>query len=109
MSKTQVARGRGHGHRPPREADIAPWQETAVDLNGPWTVKLHGFQEHGRCVTNCPELIRIKSKTSLHVAQHFENSWHSQCPRPMGCICDQGPEFAAHDFQAMLDDCNIQR
>jgi hypothetical protein len=63
---------------------MAPWQEMAADLIGPWTVKLHG-QQHKfvalaiiDTVTNYPELTPINNKTSLHVAQHqSENSWLS--------------------------------
>jgi hypothetical protein len=36
--------GNRQRHLPPREADLPPWQEVAVDLIGPWTVKLHGQQ-----------------------------------------------------------------
>jgi len=31
-----------YGKLPPREAEIAPWQEVAVDLIGPWKVKCAG-------------------------------------------------------------------
>eukprot|EP00978_Attheya_sp_CCMP212_P022258 scaffold66137_cov65-Attheya_sp.AAC.3 len=34
------ANNHGYGHLPPREADMAPWQEVTVDLIGPWKVKL---------------------------------------------------------------------
>eukprot|EP00978_Attheya_sp_CCMP212_P001024 scaffold2113_cov63-Attheya_sp.AAC.6 len=34
------ANTRDYGHLPPREADMEPWQEVAVDLIGPWKVKL---------------------------------------------------------------------
>ena len=105
--------GRGHGQLPPREADIAPWQEVAVDLIGPWTIKLHGQNYKFMAltsidtVTNYPEIVRLNNKTSLHVAQQFENSWLSRYPRPMRCIYDQGPEFMGHDFQSMLNDYDI--
>ena len=30
--------GRGYGETPPRQAQIAPWYEVAVDLIGPWKI-----------------------------------------------------------------------
>jgi transposase InsO family protein len=105
--------GRGQGHLAPRQADIKPWQEVAVDLIGPWTIKLHGQSLVFRAlttidtVTNYPELIRLNSKTSLHVAQQFENSWLSRYPRPIRCIYDQGAEFIGQDFQNLLDEYHI--
>jgi hypothetical protein len=105
--------GRGHGLLPPREALMMPWHEVAVDLIGPWTIKLHGQELKFSAltsidtVTNYPELTRINNKTSEHVAQQFENSWLSRYPRPMRCIYDQGSEFIGHEFQAMLDQYHI--
>ena len=68
---------------------MLPWHEVAVDLVGPWTIKLHGqglkFSALTSIdtVTNYPELARINNKTSEHVAQQFENSWPSGYPKPM--------------------------
>jgi hypothetical protein len=36
--------GQGHGHVVPREAELMPWRQIAVDLVGPWTLKV-GPQE----------------------------------------------------------------
>jgi hypothetical protein len=105
--------GRGHGHLAARIADVAPWQEVAVDLIGPWTINLHGQELKFNALTtidtvsNYPEVIRLNNKTSLHVAQQFENSWLSRYPRPVRCIYDQGSEFIGHEFQTMLDEYNI--
>jgi hypothetical protein len=84
--------GRGQVlHLAPRQADITPWQEVAVNLIGPWTIKLHGqslaFQALTTIdtVTNYPELIRLNNKKTslLHVTQQFENSWLSWYPQPV--------------------------
>jgi transposase InsO family protein len=105
--------GRGHGHLPARNALILPWQEVAVDLIGPWTIKLHGqdYKFHALTsidtVTNYPEIVRLNNKTSQHVAQQFENSWLARYPKPIRCIYDQGSEFIGHNFQTMLDEYNI--
>ncbi len=34
--------GRGYGLLPEREVRISPWEEVAIDLIGPWTVKVNG-------------------------------------------------------------------
>ncbi|KAG7343122.1 hypothetical protein IV203_021067 [Nitzschia inconspicua] len=44
-------------------------------------------------VTNLVEVVRIDSKSSSHVAMHFENSWLAKYPRPLNVIHDQGGEF----------------
>eukprot|EP00978_Attheya_sp_CCMP212_P034949 scaffold149608_cov54-Attheya_sp.AAC.1 len=68
------ANNRGYGHPPPREADMAPWREVAVDLIGPWKVKLGHLPVVNEAeayvtfnaltcidpVTNLTELIRIE-------------------------------------------------
>jgi hypothetical protein len=33
---------RGYGLLPEREVQIAPWEEVAIDLIGPWKVKVNG-------------------------------------------------------------------
>jgi hypothetical protein len=35
---------RGYGLLPKREVRIAPWEEVAIDLIGPWKVKVNGQQ-----------------------------------------------------------------
>ena len=32
--------GKGYGELPPRQAQLAPWSEIAVDLIGPWAIKI---------------------------------------------------------------------
>ncbi len=34
--------GRGYGLLPEQEVRIAPWEEVAIDLIGPWKVKVNG-------------------------------------------------------------------
>jgi hypothetical protein len=81
VSKTQAARGQGHGHLPSsRQAEVA------VALIGPWTIKLRG-QKHKfmalmsmNAVTNGRKITCLNNKTSLRVAQQFENSLLSRHP-----------------------------
>ena len=36
--------GRGYGLLPEQEVQIAPWEEVAINLIGPWKVKVNGQQ-----------------------------------------------------------------
>jgi hypothetical protein len=100
--------GPGYGQLPPREALLAPWDEVAVDLIGPWKITINGQElifNALTCidpVTNLSELIRINNRSAAHVAVRFENEWLSRYPRPLCCIHDQGPEFMGADFQRIL-------
>jgi transposase InsO family protein len=100
--------GAGYGELPPRETLLAPWYEVAVDLIGPWKIKV-GHQELVfqalTCidtVTNLAEVIRIENKTSSHVAMKFENEWLACYPRPLRCIHDGGAEFVGAAFAHTL-------
>ena len=100
--------GKGYGELPPHDAQLTPWHEVAVDLIGPWTIKVQN-QEHVfkaltilDTVTNFPEIIHIDSKSSAYIAQQFENAWLSRYPQPVHVICDQGPEFKGEPFSQML-------
>jgi transposase InsO family protein len=113
---------RGYGHLPPRDADMAPWREVAVDLIGPWKVKLGNLpNEDGQesyvefnaltCidpVTNLVELIRINNKTAAHIGAKFEQGWLSRYPRPLRCIHDNGGEFTGEQFQLRLETNGIK-
>jgi hypothetical protein len=43
--------GRGYGLLPKREVRIAPWEEDAIDLIGPWKVKVNGQQVEFNALT----------------------------------------------------------
>ena len=105
---------RQYGHLPPRVAGIFPWRTVAVDLIGPWKIKVNGVPlEYNALtcidpVTNLTEIIRIRNKTSKHVADQFANCWLSRYPRPIQCIHDNGGEFIGHEFQMLLDQAGIK-
>ncbi len=60
--------GRGYGFLPKRGVQIAPWEEVAIDLIGPWKVKVNGQQVDFNALTcidtalNLVELIRIDTR-----------------------------------------------
>jgi len=35
--------GRGYKLLAPRQAQLVPWHEVAVDLIGPWEMEMHGY------------------------------------------------------------------
>lgn len=65
---------------------IEPWKEVAIDLIGPWTVKVSNRMVEFNvrmCINtefNLVELIRIDSKTSHHIRDKFIQSWLSCNP-----------------------------
>jgi len=106
--------GRGYGHLPARDTHVAPWQQVAVDLIGPWNIRVNDMNVSFQAltvidtVTNLCEIIRIHNKTAAHVALQFENAWLSRYPRPIECIFDQGGEFIGQAFQQVLQTHGIQ-
>ena len=101
--------GKGYGELPPREPRMVPWQEIAVDLIGPWTIKVNGQKLVFRALTvidtstNLAELIRIGNKTAAHVGLQLENAWLSRYPSPQFIIYDQGSEFLGEGFQRVIE------
>ena len=106
--------GKGHGELPPREPRMNPWQEIAVDLIGPWTIKVNDRKIPFRAltiidtVTNLAELIRIHNKSAAHVGLQLENAWLSRYPRPQYIIYDQGSEFLGEGFQRVVERHDIE-
>ena len=100
--------GPGYGHLPPRNALSTPWLEVAVDLIGPWSIKVNSQELvfHAltciNTVTNLAEVIRIENKTAAHISMLFENHWLSRYPRPSQCVHDNGGEFTGVPFLRML-------
>jgi transposase InsO family protein len=101
--------GKGYGHLPPRQAKVAPWQEVAVDLIGPWSLYDPDGNEHTftaltvvDTVTTYCEVVLLRNKTAAHVGYQFETQWLNRYPKPDKCIFDQGNEFLGEDFQAVL-------
>ena len=60
---------------------IAPWEEVAIDLIGPWTVKVNNQKVEFNTLTcidtvsNLVQLIRIDKKTSHNIRDKFIQSW----------------------------------
>jgi hypothetical protein len=106
--------GKGYGLLPEREMRIAPWEEVAIDLIGPWTVKVNNRKVEFNALTcidtasNLVELIRIDNKTSRHIRDKFIQSWLARYPRPTRCVHDKGGEFIGGTFQWLLHSFDIK-
>jgi hypothetical protein len=70
---------------------IAPWEEVAINLIGPWKVKVNGQQVEFSALTcidmasNLAKLIRVDNKTAKHIPDKFTKSWLCQYPCPVQC------------------------
>jgi transposase InsO family protein len=97
--------GIGYGKLAPREANVQPWYEIAIDTVGPWKVMVDGQEVNFYATTiidtatNLTELVRIKAPTAKRTAYAVETGWLLRYPRPVRIIHDQGNEFQGEDFQ----------
>ena len=91
--------GKGYGLLPEREVRVAPWEEVAIDLIGPWKVKVGNRLVEFNALTcidtesNLVELVRIDNKTSCHIRDKFSQTWLCRYPRPIRCVHDKEGEF----------------
>jgi hypothetical protein len=73
--------GRGYGLLPKQDVRIAPWEEVAINLIGPWKVKVNGRQVEFNALTcidmtsNLVALICVDNKTAKHMCDKFTQSW----------------------------------
>ena len=86
----------------------SPWTEVAVDLIGPWEVKVNGQIVVFIVVTcidtasNLAEQIRTDSKTLEHITHKFEQCWLAWYSLPTQCVHDMGGKFTGGTFQRLL-------
>ncbi len=106
--------GRGYGLLPKQEVRIVPWEEAAINLIGPWKVKVNGQQVEFNALTcidmasNLVGLIHIDNKTARHIRDKFTQSWLCQNPRPVRCLHDKGGEFIGQNFQWLQEIFSIK-
>ena len=55
------------------------------------------------------EAVRIRNKTSEHVADQFSNCWLSKYPKPVNCIYDNGGKFIGKAFRNLLYQAGIKK
>ena len=98
--------GKGFGHLPARDVRTAPLEQVDTDLIGPWNVQTRTRRVYEFSVltsidrvTGLAELIRIRNKTSEHVAAKSEESWLSKYPRPLHAVMIMEVNFLAWSFK----------
>jgi hypothetical protein len=80
LPKFELA-GRGYGLPPKRLVQFAPWEEVAINLIGPWKVKVNGQQFEFNALTyidtalNLAELICVDNKTAKYIHDKITQSW----------------------------------
>jgi hypothetical protein len=106
--------GKDYGLLPECEVRVAPWEEVAIDLIGPWKnkfgIKLVEFNAL-TCIdtaSNLVELVRIDNKTSNHIRDKFSQTWLCLYHRPICCVHDKGGEFIGSEFQWLLDPFSVK-
>ena len=101
--------GPDYGELPAKNETAKPFEETAIDLMGPWKIPVNNVGNivvHAQTMIDIAstlvEIKRIENKTSLHCATIFENEWLSRYPRPLRVLHDPGTEYTGAAFQSML-------
>ena len=106
--------GRGYGLLPEREVRVALWEEVAIDLIGPWEIKVNNKLCTFYALTcidtasNLVELIRIDQKGAEHIRDKFVQAWLCRYPRPIRCVHVKRGEFIGAEFQWLLELFNIK-
>jgi hypothetical protein len=101
--------GKGDGLLPEREVRLAPWEEVAIDLIGPWKVNVNNRPCEFSALTcidtasNLVELVRIENKSTEHIRVKFAQTWLCRYPRPIRCVHNKGGEFIGKEFQWLLE------
>jgi hypothetical protein len=73
--------GHGYGLLPKQDVQITSWEEVAINLIGPWKVKVNGPQVEFNALTcidtasNLVKLICVDNKTAKHLCDKFTQSW----------------------------------
>jgi hypothetical protein len=81
--------GRGYGLLTKQEVRIAPWEEVAIDLIGPWKVKVNGGQVEFNALTciemasNLVKLIHVDNKTAKHIRDKLTQNWLCRYSHPV--------------------------
>jgi hypothetical protein len=92
----------------------APWEEVAINLIGPWKVKVNGQQVEFNALTcidmalNLVKLIHVDNKAAKHICAKFMQSWLCPYPCPEQCLHDKGGKFIGQNFQWLLEIFSIK-
>jgi hypothetical protein len=101
--------GHGYGLLTKQEVRIVPWKEVAINLIGPWKVKVNDQQVEFNALTcidtasNLVKLIHIDKKTAKQIRDKFTESWLCRYPHPVRCLHDKRGEIIRQNFQWLLE------
>ena len=109
-----------YGLLPPKEAEATPWDILCVDLIGPYKIKRPKMPKKYRelvlhCLTMIDpatgwfEIVPIRNKTALEVANQAEMTWFSRYPWPTKIIFDRGREFMGEFARMCREDYGVKR
>ena len=89
-----------------------------MDLCGPWTInmkdifKVKKVEIHALTIVEAAmgltEIVPIKKKDNLYIAEAFNNTYLSRYPRPTYVLHDNGGEFTGGEFQQLLTSLGIK-
>ena len=99
-----------------KQAEAAPWEPLCIDLIGPYTPR----RKHKKaltlwCLTMIDpatvwfEMVEIKDKTSINIAEKVQQTWLAKYPRPTNLVYDKGTEFMKDFAITIEDDYGIKR
>jgi hypothetical protein len=98
-----------HGHVPPKIAESQPWEQSCVDMIGPYQKRREGkktlrLQAIAMIdpATGWFEIVQSETKTADVVANKVEIAWLSQHPWPTRVTYDHGSEFIGSEFQHLI-------
>ena len=111
-----------YGELPPSEPETTPWNTVAVDLVGPYTVRVHDAGSKSDsprktqllCLTMIGlatrwfEIARVHTKDAEEIALTFDRTWFSRYPRPTRCLHDNGRKFLGSEFQELLQSYGVK-
>jgi hypothetical protein len=107
-----------YGHLPEKEAEAVPCEKLCVDLIGPYTMRPKSMPKGKSltlwCLTMIDpatgwfEIVEIKNKEAIHIANLVEQTWLTRYPWPQEITFDRGTEFMAEFSQMVQKDYGIK-
>mgnify|MGYP005753024869 CR=1 FL=1 len=109
-----------YGLLPPKEAEADPWETLCVDLIGPYKItRPHMSKKHQDITLHCLtmidpatgwfEIVPIRNKTAIEVANQAELTWFTRYPWPTKIIFDRGTEFMGEFAKMCKEDYGIKK
>ena len=103
------------GKLPAKQAEATPWDVLCVDLIGPYTIERKGKADlklHALTMidpaTGWFEIIQIRNKGAMEIANQVELKWLCRYPWPTQIIVDRGREFMGEFLRMCHNDYGIK-